>query len=442
MPQFVVRLLIIIVLDTTTEWGLMSSVEQPRFSEPGKPSQAQLQAGQITFTSTSAGAKDPAANSVHDPVPIDFLTGDRPNTNAHKPRIPEFNRPRIVKPTAAKAIAPKYATWLANEDYQDHLKLQSYVKDQRAVIPGKLPAAPVYGPSRELQLRVSPNFPTVYVQRITPSDIEELMNENQTLRNKVLERMWACNICNTEFKNHDNTSIREHGQEHIKQIQEAGECPLCGSVNWAFMTMDQRREHFKWHIFQENASAKQSPWQELQCPACDRDFSIMHPESIIDHCLKHTPSVVQYCDKCGLHVAKCTKEELTHHQLVCRSAPERKKNDPEPVFCESCGKDTSNQTEIQMILHMRDCQNRPTASSKAFCTRCGLDTTMFNNMQLASHTSRCAVPRGVKRKFCGRCSTDLSEMGSGDKSSHKRICLTGSLALFLKHLMKVLAPHL
>jgi hypothetical protein len=369
----------------------------------------------------------PLADDAHNAAPGSFVNNRRSNNRATAPRIPEFNRTRIVKPMAAKATVPRYISWLANEQHQDNLKQQSYFKDQKAVIPGKLPAAPVYGPSRELQLKVGPNFPTVYAQRITPSDFDELLDENQTLRNKVLERMWCCDICNTAFRNHNNSSIREHKQEHIKQIQEAGECPLCGSENWAFLSMDQKRAHLQWHTARTVTKAIQNSWRELQCPACDKDFSTMRPESIIDHCLKHGPHVVQYCDKCGFHEYKCTKEELVHHRQVCRDAPERKNGDPEPIFCEYCGKDTSTQTKTQKTLHTRDCQETVPGASKLFCTKCGMDITTFNNAQVERHASRCVIPRGVKRRFCGRCSTDLFELDSTEKSNHKRSCRLSKL---------------
>jgi hypothetical protein len=359
---------------------------------------------------------------VHNTRVADFIGNSAPIYRPTTSRVPNFNRTRIVKPAAGKAKTPKYTDWLANEEYLDELKHQSYIKDQQVVIPGKLPAAPVYGPSRELQIKVSPNFPTVYAQRITPSDFDELIEQNQTLRNKVLERMWACPICNMGFKTHNNTNIREHMQEHIKQMQEAGECPLCGNTSWALMSTDQKRAHFEWHIARQRAAAVQNPWRQVRCPACDEDLSTLQPEAIVEHCLKHSPDIVQYCDKCGLHEAKCTKEEQMHHQKVCREAPERKNGDPEPVFCEYCGKDTSTQTQTQKTLHARDCQNKPTASSKIFCTKCGLDITVLNNVQLASHTSRCVVPRGIKRKFCRRCATDLSEGDATRKSLHRRSC--------------------
>ena len=439
------------MLDTTSEWGLVSSVQQPKLTIPGNPSKLKLPVEKIASTLAEQSTPVRPANGAYNPVAGSFVNNSRPNNRTTAPRIPKFNRTRIVNQTAAKAIAPKYATWLASEEYQDHLKQQSYVKDQQAVIPGKLPAAPVYGPSRELQLKVSPNFPTVYAQRITLSDFYELMDENQTLRNKVLERMWACDICNTSFKNHNNTSIRKHKQEHIEQMQDAGECPLCGSTAWVFLSMDQKRTHLQWHTAKEISAAVQGFWREFQCPACDKGFSTMRPESIIDHCLKHIPDVVQYCDKCGLHEYKCTKEELIHHRQVCRDAPERKNNDPEPIFCESCGKDTSSQTEILKALHARDCHSKRTASSKIFCTKCGLDISTFNNARLARHTSRCVVPRGVKRKFCSRCSMNLSELDSTDKSNHKRSCrpnklpklsldspqFTGSLVTYLPNSLKI-----
>jgi uncharacterized protein with PIN domain len=310
---------------------------------------------------------------------------------------------------------------MANEEYQDKLQQQSYIKDQQAVIPGKLPAAPIYGPSRELQIKVGPSMPTVYAQRLTPTDIGELIEENQTLRNRVLERMWACPICNLPFKKYDIAKIREHAQEHNKQMQEAGQCPLCGTSDWAFMSMDQKWEHLQWHMAKNFATAKPDPWQQVQCPACDMDFSMMRPETIIAHCLRHSPSIVQCCGRCGLNKAQCTNEELIHHQQACREAPDRKTGDPVPKFCECCGKDTSTQTRSRELLHSRDCKRHMTIG-KTFCTKCGLDITTLDDLQISAHTSRCTTPRGITGQFCGRCATDLSKLDTIGTAGHQQTC--------------------
>jgi hypothetical protein len=397
------------VLDKSSPWGLVVPVQKSKHVSFKSP----------LLTDRATPIFDPSENDL---LSDELASSSIQTKQAVIPRIPEFNRARILKPTAGRIKSPKYATWVANQQALDDLQLQSYTKDQPVVIPGKLPAAPVYGPSRQLQIKVSHNFPTVYAQRLTPSDIDELAEENQTLRNKALERMWACPICNVSFKGFKTTSIREHVQEHIKQIQEAGDCPMCGSTSWAFMSMDERREHFAWHMAKEQDAARQQDWLHFQCPACDIDFSKMRPEVIVEHCLKHDPRIVQYCDKCGLHEATCSEQELIHHLHVCRRAPERKSTDPEPIFCESCGKDKSNQTQTQTILHARDCQTLSTSSGRTFCKKCGLDISLLNTRQMKGHETRCTVPNGIRRKFCARCATDLSELDVTKKSHHTRMC--------------------
>jgi hypothetical protein len=327
-----------------------------------------------------------------------------------------------LKPTAGKAKVQKWASWMANESHLNGLQRQSYIKDQSVIIPGKQPAAPIYGPSRELQIKVGPSLPTVYAQRLTPTDIDQLLEENQNLRNKVLDRMWSCPICDVALNHHDNDKIREHGEEHIKQMEEAGQCPWCENTNWAFMTRDQKQHHFQQHMSMEQTDQIRKFWKQIQCPACDIDFTGMTPEVIIKHCLKHNPNVVQYCDKCGLHEAACTEGELINHRKTCREAPDWKEGEPLPAFCEFCGKDTSTQTEAELLLHERDCLNIPRANFERFCTKCGLDISILNNRDLAGHDSRCRAPRGHRKRFCARCGTNLTGLDETGKFRHGETC--------------------
>lgn len=451
----IAHLLIITDLGATSLWGLPESAEQlnpPQFQnsllsdEPSvhitsqdtqNPSSTDVGTVAIETGITETGTTGATTTPIAEPETSNNMILDADNnveipTNTFEastsadqvaiPKIPEFNKLRIIKPIAKRAKTMKPAAWMAEEHYQDDLQLQSYTKDQRAVIPGRLPAAPLYGPSRELQIKVSSNFPTVYAHRMTPSDFEELAEENQMLRNKILERMWACPICNMTFKNFDDTRIREHVQEHISHIQEAGECPLCGSASWTFMSMEERRGHLAWHMANEREAEQQAKWRNVQCRACDGDLSGLSGDAIVTHCLKHSPDLIQYCDKCGLHEGAFSQLEQLHHHQVCHEAPERRQGDPEPNFCESCGKDKSCQTHLQRGLHFRDCLKVPSAASKRFCTKCGLDTTQLNNVQLAGHNFRCRIPRGVKGKYCGRCCADLSELDTVHKLRHRRVC--------------------
>lgn len=286
-------------------------------------------------------------------------------------------------------------------------------------MPGKLPAAPIYGPSRELQIKVGASMPTVYAQRLTPTDIEQLIEENQTLRNKALERIWACPICNVSFKNYESVKIREHAQEHIKQIKEAGQCPLCGISDWAFMSADQKWEHLQWHIAKSLPVDGPGHWQQVYCPGCDMDLSRMRPQNIVAHCLGHNSSTARWCDRCGLDVEQCTNEELKHHWKVCREAPDRMAGDPQPKFCNCCGKDTSTDTRTQHLLHSRDCKPH---NKSSFCTKCGFDITTLDGLQRAAHASHCTPPGGMAGKFCARCATDLSKLDTVATAVHQQTC--------------------
>jgi hypothetical protein len=423
------------VLDTANHWGVGHSLPQLSLPWPKAPAQPKPVVEKTISTTNVSTRQEPPLLVGHNLVRDDFSRprheravhiASKSHTTTQK--VPEFNRVRILKSTAGRVRIPKYATWMANEEYLDGLKQQSYVRDQQAVIPGKLPAAPVFGPSRELQIKIGSSLPTIYAHHLTATDIGELQDENQNLRNMVLERMWSCSICDQVFNNYDRDQIREHGREHINQIQESGQCPWCGNTNWAFMSSDKKRHHLKWHMAEESTTNMSDFWRQAQCPACDMSFATMKPEFIIDHCLKHSPDIVQYCDKCGLHEAKCINEELLHHRRVCREAPDRQQGDPLPTFCESCGKDTSSHTNLQKSLHSRDCQNGLTPVNRTFCAKCGLETSTFNNLELTGHASRCAVPRGITGKYCSRCATDLSELDVTGTSRHLQTCRPNKLA--------------
>lgn len=410
------------MLDKTDGWGLQPTVPLSNHGQPApdiaETSKQQPSGGKY---SGDSGQGFPPVTKPHEP-PLD--AAGQPSTLPRLPKIPEFNMPRIVKPRAEKAKIPKYTDWMENETYLNGLKQQSYIKDQPVVIPGGLPIAPVYGPSRELQIKAGPSVPTVYAQRITLTDIGELLDENQNLRNRALDRMWSCPICeNVTFKHYDNDGIREHAEDHRRKLEEAGQCPWCGIATWAVMTSEERREHSRKHTAGDDIGTARNLWKWPRCPTCDVDFSSMLPDAIIKHCLDHTPDALQYCDKCGLHEAGCTTEELAHHHQVCRQAPERQKWQTLPIFCERCGKNISSQSSSQVLRHATDCPVEATQRGRLFCTKCGLDTHLFNNQELENHAFRCTVPGGVVGgMFCGRCATNLTKLSKASRASHNQTC--------------------
>jgi hypothetical protein len=120
------------------------------------------------------------------------------NTLGTKP-TPRLNKERVVARTAGKPKSQTWSNWMTEQYFQDGLQRKSQIKDQSVVEPGKLPTPPLFGLSRELQLRVGSSMPTIYAQRLTPTDIRKLQDENQALRNQVMELIFKCPICNVEF---------------------------------------------------------------------------------------------------------------------------------------------------------------------------------------------------------------------------------------------------
>jgi hypothetical protein len=382
------------VLDTSNQWGL-----------PPYMTAAELQAEAVH----EKAKKDAEAEAA---------------SFAAQAAIPEWNKPRILKPTAGKPRYRNYATQAADDTYFDGLKRQSYLKNQPVVIPGKLPVAPLFGPSRELQIKSSAEFPTVYAQRLTPTDLAELLDENQNLRNNVLNRTWQCNICPQTFEGWKDEEKLTHGKEHMKSLEAAGQCPCCGNDNWKFWTNDQKTAHIQEHFSIEEARKIETFWDEIRCPLCDRDFSRWKAEDVIRHCLKHNSTTFHFCDRCGFQEGEATEAERVHHQITCREGRERKDGDPVPIFCEFCGKDTSTQTGDEVYLHRRDCLQNTGRSRDRYCTVCGLDVTGFDTDDLNDHQGSCETPGGIKKRFCVKCGEDLFELVKDPvkRNYHKQTC--------------------
>lgn len=114
---------------------------------------------------------------------------------------PQLNRDRFIRNVACAPKAQQFDPWMAEQRRQDRLQRQSYIKNQSVLVePGRVPEAPIYGPSRELALVVGSSLPTIYAQRITVSDVGQVLDENEFLRGKVLERQVKCEICTESFE--------------------------------------------------------------------------------------------------------------------------------------------------------------------------------------------------------------------------------------------------
>ena len=305
----------------------------------------------------------------------------------------------------------------------DNLQRKSYIKDQSVIEPGQEPMPPLYGNTRELMFKVSNHMPTVFGQRLTLTDIAQLHEENQHLRNKVLDRQTICQICGEDFENFQIDEIAEHHKEHRETLQQDGQCPWCADTNYGFMTMEQKRFHLKQHFDREDTITKKNFWKDHRCPLCDEDFTRWKPEEIIDHCLNsHAPGLVQFCDKCGANTGSFNAAEAAYHKRSCRDRPEGLGGDKEPEFCTRCGKNVSHQGPEEAKLHSRDClQQKP---KDHFCDRCGFKLSSKSGPEISIHKEYCRAPGGPKRQFCRQCGKNLAKLAKNPAAlaAHKRNC--------------------
>ncbi|KAH8598089.1 hypothetical protein B0O99DRAFT_701234 [Bisporella sp. PMI_857] len=346
----------------------------------------------------------------------------QPNPLSQAAKVPKFHQPRYLAPKAGRAKVRTWETFMEGQNYLNTLQRDSYVRDQSVIQPGKEPMAPLYGQSRELMLRTSDQLPTVYLQRLTPMDYEQLREENQYLRNRILDRETACQICCERFENYEPEKIAAHARQHREALQEDGQCAWCADTNYGFMSAAQKRSHLKQHFDLEDTIKIQSFWKDQQCPVCGHDFTSQKPEEIINHCLNsHSPGMVQFCDKCGANTYNMNDSELDYHQRRCRNQPEKAQGAPDSAFCERCGKDISAESSEEAKRHEHDCLQQ--LAITWFCSNCGINFTTRDPLVIRNHQQSCRPPGGWRRKFCQQCGTNLSELDEDKRSSHKDNCL-------------------
>ncbi|CAG8953910.1 hypothetical protein HYFRA_00010871 [Hymenoscyphus fraxineus] len=329
-----------------------------------------------------------------------------------------FNRERILKQRAAELKIQKYDPWLAEQRRQDRLQREAYYKDHHAVLPGQKPEPPLYGMVRELMLSVTDAQPTIYSQRLTPTDINAILDENQRARNKILERMDVCTLCDESFPKFQREDWRVHLEKHAEQMATAGKCPICATDQWTLMNMDQKKKHIVYH--QDLAGYRHVMWDVDKCPVCDEQFTKLgHAEDVVYHLAEHQPGILRFCDRCGLEKFACSTSELYRHKTMCIEGPERTRKDPELLFCELCGKDRTNETEQELIDHRKKCSF---TNRGYFCRKCGLDMSNLSLENRRRHVGRCKPPRGVKGKHCQRCGMDKSQLDQMGLLQHDRTC--------------------
>ncbi|KAF7929234.1 uncharacterized protein EAE98_005153 [Botrytis deweyae] len=336
---------------------------------------------------------------------------------------PRINKTRLIAPVAEKAITPKWETWMTDQHRKDALQRRSYIQDQSVIEPGLDPSAPTYGPSKELTLGVSLSTPAVYTQRLTPTDILNLVEENQKLRNGLLERSHNCLICSVTMAGYDHAEIQRHYGQHLVQLQKEGQCPLCERESWSIMTMEQKKEHLETHQVETDTEMIRNFWNGIECPVCDAKLSGFTAEQVLRHMADHIPGIVEFCDKCGLRTAICNHAELVHHRYVCLDQPDRGPLDLEPSFCGDCGQNRTAEDEEERGQHVINCtaKNRR-VQDKKFCTKCGIDKSAWSNDEITTHDEHCTSPQGLPKAFCLRCGTRLLGATEAQLDDHRVYC--------------------
>ncbi|KAK6613746.1 hypothetical protein H4I96_00067 [Botrytis cinerea] len=336
---------------------------------------------------------------------------------------PRINKTRLIAPVAEKAITPKWETWMTDQHRKDSLQRRSYIQDQSVIEPGLDPSPPTFGPSKELSLGVSLSTPTIYTQRLTPTDILSLVDENQKLRNGLLDRSHNCLICSVTMAGYEHAEIQRHYGQHLVQLQKEGQCPLCERESWSIMTMEQKKEHLETHQVETDTEMIRNFWNGIECPVCDAKLSGFTAEQVLRHMADHIPGIVEFCDKCGLRTAICTHAELVHHRYVCLDQPDRGPLDLAPLFCGDCGQNRTAENEGERGRHVINCTAKSRrVQDKKFCTKCGIDKSAWSNDEITTHDEHCTSPQGLSKAFCLRCGTRLLGASEAQLDDHRVYC--------------------
>ncbi|KAH8646563.1 hypothetical protein BGZ60DRAFT_535547 [Tricladium varicosporioides] len=344
---------------------------------------------------------------------------DPPFKRIDHSRPTRFNKERIFAPIAAPIKMPKWQPWTERELQRDMLQRRSYTQDQSIIEPGQVPEPPLYSVSRELILSVGDSMPEIYAQRLTATDILELQQENQTLRNKVLGGITDCPLCDSKFEPYKKDEISKHFKEHSDALAAASICPICEIEDWVFMNTDQKRTHLMDHHSREDSKVMQNFWADHSCPVCDIPLHPLgNPQAILAHVAEHTPGVLQYCDHCGVHLKSMSGIEQHHHQQVCLDQPDKAPGEKDLEFCDVCGKDRSDSSEEEIAAHRRYCRR----GKGIFCGVCQFNLAEWPLEVVQRHMAQCKPPRGFQKKFCRRCGVKLYDMNIPQAADHRNTC--------------------
>lgn len=334
-------------------------------------------------------------------------------------RGPRLNNARILAPRAAPIKTEKFKDWSEKQTFENGRQIRSYLVDQSAVEPGHKPQPPIYGHSREIMHLASDALPSLYCERITPTDISRTIEEKKYLQNQVLERQATCPICTVSLEKYKTDEISDHYNRHVKQIQAAGACPICETEQWMLWTPEERKLHLDTHTDASASKAASDFWDSLFCPVCDIQLDTLgNTKAILYHMAEHTPGILEYCDRCGLNIKSCDQVEIDHHHLECATKPDRALTEPTPIFCDTCGKNRSKRSKGEEIVHRRYCK----LGLGAWCEVCSIELTGWAPDGVSRHKSHCKTPGGFDRKFCSRCGINLAVMDDIGISYHQQTC--------------------
>ncbi|KAG9229319.1 hypothetical protein BJ875DRAFT_500036 [Amylocarpus encephaloides] len=342
-----------------------------------------------------------------------------PNTlpSSPRPKPVRLNKERYLKNPAVAAKVDKFKPWMTEQNRLDRLQRESYSSAYNAVVPGQDPEPHTFGYSRELMLSGGNGTPAIYSQRLTPTDISQLLEENQKLRNQVLDRTDFCHFCDKTFDGFNHEDTIAHYKAHADQFVDAGRCPICDGENWMIMSQIQKVTHLEAHRKRSESKRMKTFWDAFDCPLCDINLSTFSgPEDVLLHMAEHTPGVLHYCDKCSVDLLAFESAELQRHKKICLDAPDRRGD--ELIFCDVCGKNRTNEDEEGLTEHRKHCH----AGKGEFCKICGLN---FKDLLLDDawvHKERCRPPRGFAKKYCRRCGLNVHEMDEDEKEEHTEEC--------------------
>jgi hypothetical protein len=346
---------------------------------------------------------------------LDEIGGTLPSKRAAA--VLRFNKERIIKPRVSRPKPIKYDPWITEQNRLNRLKRESYLRDQSVIEPGQKPEIPIFGPAKELILSQGSSLPEIYCQRLTPTDIRSILDENKHLRNMVLERETSCHWCGETFPNISEDQKREHFKLHAAQLQEGGQfCPVCGTEDWMAMSTAERREH----LFQDQDKRERETikkfWENTYCPICDMDLSRKDPELILRHIASHTPEVLKFCERCGRNEQNFQEpSESDHHDRICTKSLKAHDN---RLFCDICGEDRTNESHKQKRAHNKRCAK----GGGKFCFKCSLDFTALTIGSSDEHIANCRPPSGPRRGFCTRCGEDRLSMTDLETQRHRQDC--------------------